>query len=320
MTDSTRHDRAWQALVALYTLLTMVAGVAAVTSEFGQRPARLPQLAPPVVASERTKSVAVLPPGHEAVIPLGRLAIHLPILQYHYIRVVNKSKDLLGWNLSVTPRDFTAQMDWLQSHGYHPVTLDDVRAYFLGQQVLPAKPVVLTFDDGYQNFWSVAEPILLAHNFRAVAYIVPGFWGQSWYMTPEEVQILDSTGMVEIASHTMNHADIASTSPATRAYQLDVSKATLEKLLGHPVLDFCYPSGKFNVAAAAAVEAAGYQTATTEIPGAILSWTTRSIWPRVRVAGGENLATFVQNLGQPEPTINIVVEPIPPPSTPNGMS
>ena len=149
---------------------------------------------------------------------------------------------------------------------------------------------------------------------------MPGFWGQAWYMTPQEVQVLDASGMVEIASHTMNHANIASASPATRAYQLDVSKAMLEKLLGHPVLDFCYPSGKFNVAATAAVEAAGYQTGTTEVPGAILSWTTRLIWPRVRVGGGENLATFVQNLGRPEPTVDIVVEPSPPPPTPNGMS
>ena len=313
-------NRLWAALIALYTVLTMVAGVAAVTSEFGQRPARLPQLLPPVAAAERARHPTAVPPGHEAVIPLGRAAIRLPILQYHYIRVVNKSKDLLGWNLSVTPKDFLAQMDRLQSDGYHPVTFDDVRAYFGGKQVLPARPVVLTFDDGYQNFWTVAEPILLAHNFRAVAYIVPGFWGQSWYMTPQEVQMLDASGMVEIASHTMNHGNLASASASIRAYQLDFSKTTLETLLGHPVLDFCYPSGQFNIAAAAAVEAAGYQTATTEIPGAILSWTTRFIWPRVRVGGGEDLATFVQNLGRPEPTVNILVEPSPPPSTPNGMS
>lgn len=314
-------NRLWGALVALYAALTIVAGVAAVGAEFGQSAIRLPELAPAVAASQGPRHAAPLPPpGHEAVIPAGRQAIRLPILQYHYIRVVNRYKDLLGYNLSVTPADFTAQMDWLQAHGYNPVTFDDVRAYFQEHTPLPAKPVVLTFDDGYQNFWNVAEPILLAHNFKAVAYVVPGFWGQSWYMTPQQVQTLDASGMVEIASHTVNHANIASASPATRAFQLDVSKSMLEKLLGHPVLDFCYPSGKFNTAAAAAVQTAGYQSGTTEVPGTVLSWTTRFLWPRVRVGGGENLATFIANLGQPEPTIIIEVQPSPPPPTPNGMS
>ena len=308
----------WASLVAIYTVLTILAGIAAVTSEFGQRPARFPQLTPAVAAAGPRHVAPLPPPGHELVVPLGRSAIRLPILQYHYIRVVDRSRDLVGWNLSVTPKDFAAQMDWLQAHAYHPVTFDDVRAYFLGQQPLPARPVVLTFDDGYQNFWDAAEPVLLAHNFKAVTYIVPGFWGQAWYMTPQEVQTLDASGMVEIASHTVNHANIANASPATRAYQLDVSKSMLVKLLGHPVLDFCYPSGKFNLAAAAAVQAAGYATATTEMPGAILSWSTRFVWPRVRVGGGESLASFVQNLGPPETTVNITVPASPAPAPPIG--
>lgn len=318
----TKRRAIWPALVALYAVLAIVAGAGALTSEFGQRPARVPQLAPAVSASERGRpQLASLPPGYEAVIPLGRLEVRVPILEYHYVRVVNKAKDLLGYNLSVTPGEFTAQMDWLAAHDYHPVTLDDVRAYFEGRRSLPGKPVVLTFDDGYQNFWTVAEPILLAHGFKAVSYVVPGFWGRGWYMSPEEVQTLDASGMVEIASHTMNHADVATASPLTRAFQLEASRQALEQLLGHPVLDFCYPSGRFNLAAVAAVEAAGYQTATTEMPGTILTWTSRLTWPRVRVSGGEALAAFVIDLGPTEPTVTVAAPPSPiPPSGATGPS
>lgn len=318
---SIKHDRIWQALVGLYTALAVVAGVGAVTSEFGATAARLPQLASPAAASEhRPVAGAIAPSQLEAFIPLGRPAIRVPILEYHYVRVVTNRSDWLGFNLSVTPTDFSAQMDWLAAHDYHPVTFDDVRAYFAGKQPLPGRPVVLTFDDGYQNFWNVAEPILLAHSFKAVAYVVPGFWGQSPYMSPQEIVDLDQSGMVEIASHTMNHVNLVTASPANRAYQLGASMSTLERLLGHDVVDFCYPSGKVNAAAIAAVGAAGYQTATTEMPGITLTWATRLAWPRVYVRGGEKLATFVQYLGQPEPAETVLVAPSPVPTSQSGAS
>jgi hypothetical protein len=102
-------------------------------------------------------------PTTESVIPLGRSGIRVPILEYHYIRVNPNPRDQLGFNLSVTPTNFSAQMDWLASHGYHPITFDDLHAYFEGKEPLPARPVVLTFDDGYLDFFTTAFPILQAH-------------------------------------------------------------------------------------------------------------------------------------------------------------
>ncbi len=241
--------------------------------------------------------------GTEYVIPLGRRAIRVPILEYHYIRVNPKPLDRLGFDLSVTPQDFAAQMAWLDLHGYHPVTFADLRAYFTGKEPLPDRPVVLTFDDGYADFFTAAEPVLQMHGFKAVAYIVPGFWGRKAYMSPDQVQALDASGLVEIASHTVNHVNLANETTAEREYQLTRSRQMLEALLGHPVIDFCYPSGQFGKGAVTAVGAAGYSTATTQVPGTELSWSTRLVWPRVRVAGGETLAAFIAFLGQPEPAV-----------------
>ncbi len=237
------------------------------------------------------------------VIPLGRRAIAVPILEYHYIRVNPYPNDRLGFNLSVTPLDFQAQMTWLDTHGYHPVTFDDLRAYFAGKAPLPDRPVVLTFDDGYLDFLTAAEPVLQAHGFEAVAYIVPGFWGRKSYMSAAEVKALDRSGLVEIASHTMDHVDLSASTPAERAYELDRSRQALEKLLGHPVLDFCYPVGAFGNGAVGAVGAAGYATATTETPGSELSWPARLMWPRIRVNGGETLDAFIAGLGAPEAAV-----------------
>ena len=279
-----------------------------------------PGTAPGSVLSSAQSNQTVFPdspatspssPVIEAVIPLGRSGIRVPILEYHYIRVDSNPSDRLGFNLSVTPANFSAQMDWLTSHDYHPVTFDDLRAYFQGRTSLPARPVVLTFDDGYQDFFTTAFPILQSHGFKAVSYIVPGFFGRQAYMTPAEVIQLDTSGLVEIGSHTVDHVNLTRSSPAEQTYQLQASENMLEHLLGHSVLDFCYPSGRFSAAVVAAVGKAGYVTATTEMPGTELAWSARLIWPRVRVSGGESLQMFVADLGQPEPSVAQSLPPSP---------
>ncbi len=249
----------------------------------------------------------------EQAIPLGRSAVRIPILQYHYIRVNPNRNDLLGFNLSVTPSNFAAEMDWLASHDYHPVDLTDLRAYLQGKQVLPAHPVVLTFDDGYEDFFTNAYPVLSAHQFKAVAYVVPGFFNRAGFMTADQIKQLDQAG-IEIASHTFDHVNLTSEPAAQLNFELSGSKVYLERLLGHPVLDFCYPVGRFDTRVELAVAQAGYQSATTQAPGLSHSWSTRFFWTRTRVSGGEGLAAFTSSLGVPEPTVTIVVPIVPPPT------
>jgi peptidoglycan/xylan/chitin deacetylase (PgdA/CDA1 family) len=242
---------------------------------------------------------------HDWVIPLGRTSISVPILMYHYIRTPPPILvDLLGYNLSVSPADFTQQMDWLASHGYHPVTMTDLRAYFVGRQVLPSKPVVITLDDGYADLYQTAFPILQAHNFKAVAYIVSGFVGQPRYVTAAQIVDMSQHG-IEIASHTVNHANLASTSPPEVMWEVVASKQWLQDLVGHPVIDFAYPSGRFNAQVIAALEATGYESATTTIPGTYHSEYDRFSWTRVRVRGGESLFDFAHSLGPIEKAVEI---------------
>jgi peptidoglycan/xylan/chitin deacetylase (PgdA/CDA1 family) len=90
-------------------------------------------------------------------------------------------------------------------------------------------------------------------------------------------------------------------------FQLVDSKRMLENLVGHPVLDFAYPSGQFNAQAVAAVQRAGYDTAVTEIFSVDHSVGDRYLWTRVRVGGGESLGEFVKSLGTPMPSTTITV-------------
>jgi peptidoglycan/xylan/chitin deacetylase (PgdA/CDA1 family) len=238
------------------------------------------------------------------VVPLGRPVLRVPILMYHYIRVNPNPRDTLGFNLSVTPDEFRRQMDLLSERRYNPIDFDDLRGYWNGQQALPARPVILTFDDGYIDFYTTAYPILRQHGFKAVTYVVPGFLNGPNYMSTAQVQDLDTHG-IQVGSHTVSHADLTKVSPAQLNHQLVESRRALEQMVGHPVLDFCYPAGMYNAATAAAVQAAGYQTATTTQPGLTHSMGDRFVWTRQRVGGGQPLERFVTDLGAEEPPTTV---------------
>ncbi len=254
----------------------------------------------------------------QPVVPVGRQSIHVPILMYHYIRVNPNPADRLGFDLSVTPEDFNSQMDWLAGHGYHPIDFNDLRAYFAGQRPLPERPVIVTLDDGYRDLYTTAYPILRAHGFKAVAYIVSGFLGAPNNVDRDQVRDMDAGG-IEIAAHTVSHVDLTRVNDIELWHQLADCRAELEHLLGHPVVDFAYPAGRFNARAVAAVAAAGYLTATTTEPGTLHSMADRFTWPRVRVRGGEPLDRFISDLGPTEPTVMEAVPGVSRPSPPRPM-
>jgi peptidoglycan/xylan/chitin deacetylase (PgdA/CDA1 family) len=233
--------------------------------------------------------------GPPLVLAPGGSAVKVPILTYHYIRINRDSRDLLGFALSVTPADFAAQMDWLASNGFHPVTPADLYAYLTGARGLPSRPVILSFDDGYADFYDAALPVLRAHDFTAVAYIVSGFIGRSGYMTAAQIIEAEQSG-IEIGSHTVDHANLARSAPGSVHFELVASKQALEQLLGHPVLSFCYPSGQFNGGVVAAAQAAGYEDATTTAFGSVHYLSDRYTWSRLRISGGERLSDFATAL------------------------
>lgn len=229
--------------------------------------------------------------GAQIALAPGPSYIRVPILMYHYIRINPEPRDWMGFRLSVKPSDFAAQMDWLARSGYHPVTTLDLINYLSGARGLPSRPIVLTFDDGYADFYTTAVPILRQHDFTAVAYVVSGFIDQPGYMSVGQIRALQAAGF-EIGSHTVHHVNLTAQSADRLSYELATSKQALEGLLGHPVTAFCYPSGNFGRREANAVAAAGYQDATTTLGGSYRTMAGRYTWSRLRVSGGEYLSEF----------------------------
>ncbi|MDQ6908861.1 MAG: polysaccharide deacetylase family protein, partial [Chloroflexota bacterium] len=209
------------------------------------------------------------------------------------------------YGLSVTPADFAAQMEWLVKNGYHAVFPSELTAAMTQSAPLPTKPIVLTFDDGYRDFYDQAWPVLKQYGLKSSSAVVTNFAdkgdrGDLQYMNWNMIKELDQSGMVEIASHTQSHPDLTRMSTGQRWAELSQSKALIEQQLGHPCATFIYPSGRYDGATVADAKRAGYQIAFTTNDGKVRAPQDTGVilqLPRVRVAGGTTLAGFAKNLG-----------------------
>ncbi len=185
----------------------------------------------------------------------------LPILMYHHIRVYKDLKDPVGVNLSVTPRFFARQLDELKRLGFHTITFKDLRA---GQ--LPPKPIILTFDDGYEDNFLYALPELKKRGMRGVVFMISSRVGASGYLSLKELKEM-SSGVFEVGSHTVSHFGLAGLPAQKLRKEVVGSKKILEKQLGSPIVSFSYPYGSYSAQAVREVSAAGYDYAVVTRSG-----------------------------------------------------
>ena len=287
--------------LAIVTAVTGMFGGSAGVSTQGQFPvhpgawATSPdQALGPEVAGAQPETLSV-PVGPNLVVP---------ILYYHYIRTVAPTpQDLLSFNLSISPGLFARQMALLRVEGAHTITLATLMQALHGRTRLPAHPVLLTFDDGYADFATAAEPVLQKFGFVATAFVVSGFVNRPRYMTADQVRQMDADGMV-IGAHTVHHVDLAAIPPPAARTEIDNSLTALEVLLGHPVLDFAYPYGGFNPIVEQLVRQAGFRDAVTTIGGDVQSLTGCYAFRRTEIGGAPSLAEFAHDAGltPPSPT------------------
>jgi peptidoglycan/xylan/chitin deacetylase (PgdA/CDA1 family) len=184
----------------------------------------------------------------------------VPILEYHVLGRAPASAPYP--ELYVTRPDFHRQMDWLEAHGYQAVTLEQVEAAWYHGATLPPKPIVLSFDDGYRPQFTYALPELRRHGWAGLLNLKAE--GSDLYES--NVKAMIAAGW-ELAAHTIHHLDLTTLDAAQLTEEVAGSRQMLRREYGVPVADFCYPAGAFDETVIAAVKAAGYTAATTEIPG-----------------------------------------------------
>jgi Polysaccharide deacetylase len=184
----------------------------------------------------------------------------VPILEYHVLG--DPPPGAPYPELFVSRSDFSRQMDWLERNGYQAITLEQVEKAWYHGGTLPPKPVVLSFDDGYRPQYTFAMPTLRRHGWAGVLNLKAE--GSELYSGNVEAML--SAGW-ELAAHTIHHLDLTELGAEQLHEEVAGSRAILRREYHVPVKDFCYPAGRFDESVVAAVKAAGYVGATTEIPG-----------------------------------------------------
>ncbi len=280
----TRRRRAF-ALCALVAVALVAAGLAIAGSgggspaRSGSAAAKTPKTAkttaakPPVTNGIATTPVG--PPGREAV----------PILMYHVIAAPPAGAPFPG--LYVEPSEFAAQMEALKEAGWHAVTPDQIASYWReGTPLGAGKPIVLSFDNGYQSQYTQALPVLKRLGWVGEENIqLSGLPPSQGGLLQRQIRGLVEAGW-ELDTQGYSHADLITLSPEALRFQVEATRRTIQARFHVPVNWFCYPSGHYDAAVIAAVKAAGYVGSTTVVPG----WAHREEDPyrmhRLRVLGG----------------------------------
>lgn len=214
--------------------------------------------------------------------------LRVPILMYHYVSAPPADADVYRRDLSVTPAQFESHLAYLSAAGYHTITLDDLLDALAQGKPLPPKPVILTFDDGYEDNYTVAFPLLRAHgmigHFSILTDVVnaetPG------YMTWPQIEEMAANGQ-RFGSHARNHAqNLSGKSVDFLVWHALGGMEAIQEHLGYHPRWITYPSGKYDAQTIAVYKSAGYWGGLTTEPG--MTHTLDGIFKlkRVRIHGG----------------------------------
>ncbi len=198
--------------------------------------------------------------------------IKLPVVMYHYIEYVKDAGDIIRKKLDINPFTFNKQLESLQVAGYTTYFVRDIPQLLQNPSELEnKKPVVLTFDDGYEDFYTDAFPILKKYNMKATIYLIYDFIGRKGYLTDKEIRELIDSGLVEVGDHTLDHVYLKLAPLSFARKQIFESKRILEDRFGIKVDTFAYPYGAFSQDTINLVKEASFSAAVSVIPGVMQS-------------------------------------------------
>jgi peptidoglycan/xylan/chitin deacetylase (PgdA/CDA1 family) len=231
-----------------------------------------------------------------------RAKARIPILMYHSI------SDQVGvkhpyFETNTSPKVFEQQIKFLSQNGYSAVSLEQAVNSLQAPKPGP-KPVVITFDDGYRDFYTAAYPVLSEYGMTATMFVVSGLTGHRAIqfngrdcLTWTELKELRSNG-IQIGSHTVTHPELALMDPAGIDDEIGRSKQTIEDKIGAPVKSFSYPyafpeANRTLVALLAqTLEKYGYENGVSTILGTARRNNNRFFIPRIPVNTWDDLRFF----------------------------
>lgn len=212
----------------------------------------------------------------------------IPIFNFHHIGTAPARASKVDQSFYVEPIKFEQIINDLLDNDYRPVFAGEVVDYLAKKELPQEKIMAITFDDGNEDFYTNAWPILQKYKVKSSMYIMTGVKGKSW-LTPEQILELDESGLVEFGSHTVWHPKLTKITADEQRRELVDSKESLEKLLNKNVEILCYPFGLYNDAIKVLAKEVGYKAALTfdqdawQNPEDLFALTRISVYPGLNV-------------------------------------
>lgn len=208
-----------------------------------------------------TSGQLVLPKKEDVPVVAIDTYFYVPILVYHSVREPVPGMSAFDRQFEVTPAQFERQMAYLESEGYDAISFDELTAAFSGTFALPERPVIITMDDGRENQFVNAVPILESHGYTATFHVFTNSIDREGYLTSEQIRLLHDRGH-EIGSHTVYHPFLTRMSSVDgQDEEIRKSKEVLEAIIEAPVTTFAHPFGLFDDVTVDLVASAGYSSA-----------------------------------------------------------
>lgn len=190
----------------------------------------------------------------------------VPVLMYHSIDYEK------GNELRVPKEKFKEQMQYLKDNGYTTLTFDELYSFLVNNKPIPEKSVVITFDDGYEDNYSNAYPILKEFGFNATIFIITNaIDNEKAFLTSTQLKEMEQNG-IDIESHTLAHDELNKLPYDKQVETLKGAKEFIEKKLNKKVKYIAYPFGKWNNDTIKALKETGYDMAFTTVGG----WSNKS--------------------------------------------
>ncbi len=190
----------------------------------------------------------------------------------------------LARGLSITPSSFEEQLAYLKQHKYTSQSLTALPALLEQDTSIPRNTFALTFDDGYEDLYTYAWPLLKKYGFHATAFIIINRVGTPDYATWDQIKEMDASGVIDIQSHTLNHPQLSHLTTEYAQFEIEQSKRILEERLGKKITIFCYPYGDYNPLIVRLTQKANYSLALTTNGGAWHSYANPLELSRVRLS------------------------------------
>ncbi len=221
----------------------------------------------------------------------------VPILMYHHIEQAPPYANAIRRDLSVSPEDFEAQLAYLRREGYETITLNDLALHLTMGMTLPAKPIILTFDDGYANAYTNAFPLLQRYGFIGTFFVIsePVNAGDPSFLSWSQVEEMYAAGM-RFEPHSHNHPDMRNRSFDFVVFQVLAPKEAIEARTGEPCRFFAYPAGRYDQFVIDVLRSADIWGGVLTEQGATHTADDLFTLRRVRVHGGDDLSAFVRIL------------------------